>query len=138
MNTINFLTILLLVKFSCALRLKDNIFNWQKGDPTLNIEVDAGSTFSIRLAGNGSTGYIWTLENFDTLKNQNIIASNGIDKEGRVRYISSNPNLMGSSGYFNFSFTSVDQGTISLSFIYARSWISSPYDITTTVNITVK
>ncbi len=80
MNTINFLTILLLVTFSCALRLKQTAFTWKRGDPTtLNIEVDAGSSFRIRLPAYSENE--WVLENLQDVYDNNVLFPSDIEED---------------------------------------------------------
>ncbi len=134
MNTINFLTILLLVTFSCALRLKQTAFTWERGDPTtLNIEVDAGSSFRIRLPAFSERE--WVLENLHYVHMHNMLYPSNIDGDGRHSYIP--PRLrIEPKGTMDFTFETFATETANLSFVHYNNFDEA--DIRLTVNITVK
>ncbi len=125
---------MLLVTFSCALRLKQTAFTWKRGDPTtLNIEVDAGSTFSIRLPALSENE--WVLENLQDVYNHNILFAFDIERDGRLSFISSHLTTE-PKGTMDFPFESFDNGTASLSLVHYKDFTET--DIRLTVNITVK
>jgi inhibitor of cysteine peptidase len=84
---------------------------------TMNLNVGLQSKqFTVTLPANPTTGYQWTLEQYD----QSIL------KLTNTRYLPSQPKLMGSGGNMEFVFSRV-QGraypkSTTMRFSYARSW----------------
>jgi len=76
--------------------------------------------FTVALQGNPTTGYSWTVKDFD----QSLIKSVG---EPVYQSETSTIPLVGQGGTFFFSFlTQGKEGEITLDFAYSRSWESNP------------
>jgi inhibitor of cysteine peptidase len=76
------------------------------------INVKAGDSFIVKLAGNPTTGYSWQLTDYD----KNIVELNG-DPDYK-----SDSSLIGSGGMYTYHFTAVNSGTVVLKFDYLRPW----------------
>ncbi len=93
------------------------------------IELQRGDTLEIALAGNPTTGYLWTIQPFDP---------GMIIQEGAPRYRSDRP-IPGSGGTFLFRFKALGTGSIDLRLIYHRTFEKETPPIRTfSVNVVVK
>ena|SRR3990167_1708581 len=93
---------------------------------TINLR-STQQTFSIALAANLTTGYIWTLKSYDP-KYIKFLTS---------RYVPTNPQLIGSGGttIFNFMIKHqiiLPQQTL-IRFVYARPWLHGVGSVKTVV-----
>jgi hypothetical protein len=109
MNTLNFLTILLLVTFSSALRLKQSIFTWEEGDFSyINVDVYSGSDFFIRLPALDESE--WSLENIED-KYYETIFPYSFPNDG---YRLFEPEEVRRAGYIDYKFATYQPGDTSL------------------------
>ncbi len=79
------------------------------GENTFGFNVEPAL---IQLEGNATTGFAWYADKF----NESLFAVE------ELNYITSEPNLPGSGGTFQFQVTGLKPGTDTLSFLYYRSW----------------
>lgn len=93
--------------------------------------VDVGDEVLIRLYGNASTGFQW--ERTAPI----AFAETPLEpvREGRYRSLGS---ALGSPGFFSFRYSTVRQGTVTLTFTYLRAWEDEPPLATYTVVIWVR
>jgi len=80
------------------------------------IVAHAGSTFTITLPANRTTGYSWALE--DPL-NASILAARG------KRYVAPSTTVMGAPGAEVWTFAAIAHGKTLISLKYARPWEKS-------------
>lgn len=90
-----------------------------------------GSTFTIKLEGNPTTGYQWAL----LPESQNDLVMKAM---GEAVYEPSKPVLTGSGGSYTFTFMAANPGTAVLRFGYARSWEKNPPIELATYTVIVK
>jgi len=76
-------------------------------------EISVGSSFTIELVSNPTTGYRWHWINRNKV--------NTIDTTG-YRYVGDSPGKMGSGGKEIWTFTAKRTGTDTIKFQYSRSW----------------
>ncbi len=74
------------------------------------ITVNKGETFTVKLDENPTTGYSW-----------NMTVDNGLQVVSD-RYVPSEPQLMGSGGYHEWTIKAVDNGTYKVKGVYRRPW----------------
>jgi len=79
------------------------------------IKVPLGRTVTIRLKGNPTTGYRWSLERLE---------GKALKQVGDVQYVAKRvpPRLVGSGGVFIATFRAVEPGKASVRMHYARPW----------------
>lgn len=88
-----------------------------------------GSTITVALEGNPTTGYEWTAEiNGDNLK----AVSDDYKSSGKSNIAA------GAGGVYTFKFEGVGDGTGTLSFKYARSWEQTPQDQWIKIDVVTK
>jgi predicted secreted protein len=80
-------------------------------------EVAVGSSFSIEMTSNPTTGYRWHW------MNRNSVST--VDSTG-YRYIQDSPGKMGSGGKEVWTFTGKRSGTDTIRFDYNRAWAKKP------------
>jgi inhibitor of cysteine peptidase len=76
------------------------------------VEVAVGEEFSVQLAGNPTTGYMWSLAELD---------SNYLQQQGEADYERDN-DLIGAGGVYTFHFKALQVGQTTLTLAYARSF----------------
>ncbi|MCX6056312.1 MAG: protease inhibitor I42 family protein [Chloroflexi bacterium] len=76
------------------------------------ISVKAGDSFTLTLAGNPTTGYVWELSELD----QTFVSLTG-DPDYRA-----DSNLTGAGGVYTYKFNALKAGTTTLKLIYRRPW----------------
>ena len=91
--------------------------------------IKVGDTLLVRLSGNPTGGYSWEIA--DTL-NEAIL-----EPVGDGVFTPDDPNLVGGSGVWEFTFKAVALGTTTLDFGYRRPWEEESLD-TFTVTIFVQ
>jgi predicted secreted protein len=79
-------------------------------------EVTVGSSFSIEMASNPTTGYHWHWINRNSVSK--------VDSIG-YRYIQDSPGKMGSGGKEVWTFTGKRSGTDTICFNYSRAWVKN-------------
>ena len=106
-------------------------------DAPWNISAKVGSTFSIKIRGNPTTGYSWFLENRNNL-NTSMIQALNLSEHGSADYVTdaSEPGMVGVGGYYYFRFSALAAGDAQLVFIHKRPWETSPIR-TVTVNVSL-
>jgi inhibitor of cysteine peptidase len=76
------------------------------------VSLKTGTTFSIYLEGNPTTGYNWQVKDY----NHKII-----EQTGKEHY-KSEGNKIGSGGHYTFNFKTVSSGETKLALVYLRPW----------------
>ena len=94
------------------------------GASNLSMVVKANKVFSIRLQGNPTTGYMWTLTNVDAI---NSSAVTPVEKNGEFGTFKPDPHqkgMVGVGGIFEFTFKAGDATNelIPIEFAYKRAW----------------
>ena len=94
------------------------------GASNLSMVVKANKVFSIRLQGNPTTGYMWTLTNVDAI---NSSAVTSVEKNGEFGTFKPDPHqkgMVGVGGIFEFTFKAGDATNelIPIEFAYKRAW----------------
>jgi predicted secreted protein len=107
-------------------------------DTPWNISAKMGSTFTIKIRGNPTTGYSWFLENRTNL-NTSLIQALNLSEHGSADYVTdpSEPGMVGVGGYYYFRFSALAAGDAQLVFVHKRPWETSPLK-TVTVNVSIK
>lgn len=95
----------------------DNNKKETKAPAKYDYEVAVGSSFSIELASNPTTGYRWHWANRNSVS---IVDTAGYS------YTRSRPGMMGSGGKETWKFTGKKTGIDSIKFEYSRSWEKNP------------
>jgi len=100
-----------------------------QGDENI-ISVRVGTTFTIELASNATTGFAW----------QPIVDPAGILTEGEHQYLAPGTAVPGAGGWEWFRYTATAAGTATITLEYRRPWepASVPPAATTTFAVTVK
>ena len=99
--------ILLILTIACTPALKIGA-----DDNGKTIEINSGKNIHLTLEGNPTTGYQWQIiDNNDSV----------LKLMGEPEY-KSDSNLVGSSGVYNFTFSSQQPGQTKLKLGYLRSW----------------
>lgn len=83
-----------------------------EGDNSSTVELAVGQELQVRLAGNPTTGYAWSLTGLD---------ENFLQQEGEANY-ESDSDLIGAGGVYTFHFKALRAGQTSLTLAYARSF----------------
>jgi len=83
-----------------------------EGDNGAAIEVAVGEEIQVRLAGNPTTGYTWSLTGLE---------ENFLQQQGEPDY-ESDSDLIGAGGVYTFRFKALQVGRTTLSMAYARSF----------------
>jgi inhibitor of cysteine peptidase len=93
-------------------------------------ETTVGSSFTIALDANPTTGYGWS----QRINNATIVAfvKNTYNAENR------DPQVVGGGGTDTFTFKALARGTTTITLNYARPWESIPAAQTRTITVTVK
>lgn len=98
------------------------------------IPIKLGQKFIIEIEGNPTTGYMWSLENHDNLKNSNLVTPLNLDEHHSAEYYGKNYDkktvqdekvrLSGTGGIYHFKFQANSEkiGEETLNFVYKRSW----------------
>lgn len=88
------------------------------------IEVAEGSEFTITMAGNPTTGYIWVLRNPDEV--EGFLQATNLDENLSGEYEAPDPSsgLVGAGGIYKFTFNALksDEEAKDLKFDYVRPW----------------
>lgn len=86
-----------------------------EADNGATIEVAAGTTFTVRLQGNPTTGFTWEAQDLDTRLLRQV---------GETEFESSNdqPGLVGAGGTLVLRFTALEPGATTLTLVYHRPW----------------
>ncbi|ORX41843.1 hypothetical protein BCR36DRAFT_170522 [Piromyces finnis] len=106
----------------------ENVVTFTQNSGVQKLEVGEGSFFDVRLPGNPSTGYNWSLDNIDDIKDtvELLKNENGLSD---YYYIPNNPDpmLIGGGGSYIFKFQVKKTDKLpTLKFVYKRSWSSDP------------
>ncbi|MBU1692625.1 MAG: protease inhibitor I42 family protein [Verrucomicrobia bacterium] len=95
-----------------------------------SVQLVPGQVLEVRLRGNPTTGYSWTLEGYEA---QEILV-----RDEEVSYQSDAPDRMGAPGLFRYRFTAARSGSATLRFLYRRPWEEAVEPLYTAVlNVTV-
>lgn len=89
-------------------------FQLQKTDSGSTTTISVGNTVTISLSENPTTGYSWAFS--IEPESQNLIS------DISEKYIAPNNNLVGSSGFKEYSFKAINTGEITLTGYYRRPW----------------
>lgn len=84
--------------------------------------IDSGDRLLVRLSGNASTGYMWVRSEPDSLTGTPLEPI----EEGIYQPLVGSG--VGCPGHFTFRYRAVDTGTITLTFVYQRSWEEDPIE----------
>lgn len=130
----------LLIQYSISSSILTFELNSESQYQVFNVNYD--QTFRIKILGNPTTGYEWILKT-DLLLLNNSTSLLLVDEDNKGEYvpnsteINGEKQLVGSGGYFYFTFRSLKSSKINtLEFIYQRSWESAPIEsFNLTVNI---
>ncbi|HOW97436.1 MAG TPA: protease inhibitor I42 family protein [Kiritimatiellia bacterium] len=96
-----------------------------------SVTLAPGQALEVRLPGNPTTGYGWTVEAFEA---QEILGG-----PADVEYTPQAPDRMGAGGVFTFRFSAAKAGSTTLRFVYRRSWEKDePALHTAALNVTVE
>lgn len=93
-----------------------------------NITSSVGKEFSIKMAGNPTTGYGWYLQNSDKLAKSALKATNLNEYNSTDNYVSENhtPGMTGVGGYYYFTFKPIsktnENAPVDVVFVYKRPW----------------
>lgn len=88
-------------------------------DPSSPIAVQVGSTFTLLLESNASTGYSWTLA--DSLA-PGLLRQAGHVYEQPESGTTSEPPVVGAPGHERWTFQALGAGTTTIRLAYARPW----------------
>ena len=119
----------------CVIRFNDgesSLKVWNtNGDPNTipsEITVSAGSTFSINLQANATTGYSWNA----VIEDENIVTL--LTSE----YTADDTDKVGSGGIATLTFSALEQGETALTLIYAQDWEGGETDKTIGITVIVE
>lgn len=123
-------SLLLLVLFLISLvtcEEKKSIFTLEEGKELQVITVKKGEEFTIQLEGNPTTGYGWFLFDDEKLKENNLIESINLSKNGGGNFVAkeNKEELDGVGGTFSFDFIALNSSEEpqKLYFYYQRPWV---------------
>ena len=94
------------------------------GASNLSMVVKANKVFSIRLQGNPTTGYMWTLTNVDAINSSAVTPVEKNGEFGTFKPDLHQKGMVGVGGIFEFTFKAGDATNelIPLEFAYKRAW----------------
>jgi predicted secreted protein len=95
--------------------------------------VSVGDVVRIRLSGNPTTGYAWTRVDPESLEGTPL----EVLQEGDCWPSHDAAGPAGAPGWFVFNYRAAEEGTVTLTFAYQKSWEEEPID-TFTVTIWVR
>jgi len=95
------------------------------------ITLAVGEEIQIKLNGNVTTGYEWSILSVD----ETILAANG---EADYKTDSNSANRVGAGGEFTFTFTAQNAGETQLELGYQRPWENEPPIETYTLTVVVQ
>jgi predicted secreted protein len=115
---------LILLTMDVNMQLTEYSFPMPEYGTSLFVKYKAGSTFTISIKGNISTGYAWYLLNLKQI-NESQIKPLNINEDGSTKeYIQENnsANIYGAGGVFNFKFLALNPSRTTLNFVLKRPW----------------
>lgn len=92
------------------------------------VSLKVGDTLEVRLEGNPSTGYEWSVA---------APSGSALTQVGERTFVSKST-LLGAPGVYIFRFKAESKGTEELVFTYKRAWETTPEDRTVTVKVSIK
>ena len=94
------------------------------GASNLSMVVKANKVFSIRLQGNPTTGYMWTLTNVDAINSSAVTPVEKNGEFGTFKPDLHQKGMVGVGGIFEFTFKAGDATNelIPIEFAYKRAW----------------
>jgi len=110
---------------------QENVSVSQEGGE-YDLDIASNTPFSVKLAGNPSTGYTWFLRNVQEVQTSNIVSLKGQD------YQHAEENIDGGNGEFIFNFEAKDvceQEIPRLNFAYERGWETAEPYATAIINL---
>lgn len=121
----NLLLLFCILSFS----IENNTITVNSSKNDYKITVIPNQPFVIKIEGNPTTGYIWTLKNTDEELQKMTITCNKNEDGHFGTYIPPNtePGLVGAGGIYEFTFTikkAIPPRT--LTFVYQRPWENTP------------
>lgn len=119
--------------------IQSKVFTIQDNETERMITVRKNQRFYIKLNGNPTTGYVWSVANVDeissAIKPMNLNEHNGTDN---LQPLSNNPNMVGSGSSYFFLFKTQSPrffgSPIDIKFVYKRPWMDSEDDIIKTIH----
>lgn len=106
-----------------------NVFNFPNGSNTMNVSVNNGEEFTIKLKGNPTTGYAWYLKD-PTKLDKSIVKPTNLNKFNSADYVSDQhpEGMVGVGGSYLFKFEAVSKtDLVDINFVYKRSWETTNY-----------
>lgn len=100
------------------------------GKEDTNIEVKAGSSFTIQLEENPTTGYMWSV----SVSDESIVKM----ESDKYNDESAGEGLVGAPGNHTYVFEALKVGTAQITFVYERSFEEGSAAETVVYNVTVK
>ena len=128
--------IIILIIMSSTGCTRDKVItsNEQINDPTVDgqlfnlpiesINTKAGSTFTIKVSGNPTTGFGWYLKNKEELTKSQVLVASNLNEYGSAEYYSDpHPEgMVGVGGNYYFKFKANAAGNVMLIFEHKRPW----------------
>ena len=134
MNSLKSLIIFLLFTLSISKIIR---FKVPENIKKAKISVKENKEFELRLDGNPTTGYSWSILNADKLNDYDI---KPLNIDGDYYQEETYEKLLGHGGVFSFKFNSgsaSDKNKV-IKFVYKRPWEDSEYDEYVTIYVSVK
>jgi predicted secreted protein len=116
--------IFLLLPLDVNTQLTEYSFSMPEYGSSIFVKYKVGSTFTIAIKGNISSGYAWYLTNIRQV-NESQIKPLNINEDGSTKeYIQENdsPHIYGAGGVFNFKFLALKPSRTNLTFVHKRPW----------------
>jgi predicted secreted protein len=107
--------------------------------PVESISTKVGSTFTIKVSGNPSTGFGWYLKNKEELTNSQVLEASNLNQYGSGEFESypHEEGMVGVGGNYYFKFKAKAAGNVQLIFEHKRPWekeVLTTYTVKVVVN----
>jgi predicted secreted protein len=110
---------------------------------SMDVSVESGKEFSIKIRGNPTTGYGWYLKNAEAISNSAVLKAKNLNEYESTNDYKTDPHAAGMVGvpgsyYFTFEATASAGKKEALTFVYKRPWEKETEPIyTLTVNVSI-
>jgi predicted secreted protein len=98
-------------------------FSLAKIEENSYLPMKVGQKIIIEVEGNPTTGYVWMVNNRESIKTNGIISALNLNENGTAEFFNAPSEVVGASGLYQFKFEALGkQGYEAVEFVHKRPW----------------